>query len=179
MKTVGAAECAPPGSTGTRDGKNMKALMEFATKPAVRVGLIVAAVILNLGFFLPKVPGAQLSAGIPHADKIVHVAIFFDLCGVGAEQTPRLVDDCHHCGHVCVGYYGGNHPGCYSRAGGGPVGCDRGLPWYRDCGSGWLVGLLPVTCPWGRNFRIPLATTALPLLQLWTYERKKEEECCS
>lgn len=55
----------------------MKALMEFATKPAVRVGLIVAAVILNLGFFLPKVPGAQLSAGIPHADKIVHVAIFF------------------------------------------------------------------------------------------------------
>lgn len=78
MKTVGAAECAPPpGSTGTRDGKNMKALMEFATKPAVRVGLIVAAVILNLGFFLPKVPGAQLSAGIPHADKIVHVAIFF------------------------------------------------------------------------------------------------------
>lgn len=76
MKTVGAAECAP-GSTGTRDGKNMKALMEFATKPAVRVGLIVAAVILNLGFFLPKVPGAQLSAGIAHADKIVHVAIFF------------------------------------------------------------------------------------------------------
>lgn len=55
----------------------MKALMEFATKPAVRVGLIVAAVILNLGFFLPKVPGAQLSAGIAHADKIVHVAIFF------------------------------------------------------------------------------------------------------
>lgn len=63
-------------------GKNMKALMELSTRPAVRVGLIVATVIFNIGFFLPKVPGAELSAGIPQADKIVHVLIFAFTTGV-------------------------------------------------------------------------------------------------
>ncbi|WP_051259432.1 VanZ family protein [Schaalia suimastitidis] len=34
------------------------------------------AVVMNAGFFLPKVPGAGLSQGFDHADKVVHLLIF-------------------------------------------------------------------------------------------------------
>lgn len=53
--------------------------MTSASAPARRrpaeIALVVLAVLLNVGFYLPSVPGEQ-TAGIPGLDKVYHAGVF-------------------------------------------------------------------------------------------------------
>lgn len=42
----------------------------------LRVTLLAVALVLNIGFYLPRVPESVPGSGVPGLDKVVHVAVF-------------------------------------------------------------------------------------------------------
>lgn len=74
------------GAHGGNGGNAMNGVGEFAERIRddqarigaslpVRLGIVVLALILNIGFYLPRVPGAE-SIGVSGVDKVVHVLVF-------------------------------------------------------------------------------------------------------
>lgn len=55
-----------------------------------RVGVLALALLANIGFYLPEVPGSSVGASLPGADKVVHVAVFaLTVWAAGRLLAPR------------------------------------------------------------------------------------------
>lgn len=57
---------------------------------AGRVGALVLALVLNLGFYLPSLPSGLPGAGVPGLDKVVHLVVFaLTVWAAGRLLAPR------------------------------------------------------------------------------------------
>jgi VanZ family protein len=55
-----------------------------------RIGALVLALVLNIGFYLPSIPGSVPGAGIPGVDKVVHLVVFaLTVWAAGRLLAPR------------------------------------------------------------------------------------------
>lgn len=55
-----------------------------------RIGLLIIALLANIGFYLPSIPGSVPGSGIPGLDKVVHLLVFaLTVWAAGRLLAPR------------------------------------------------------------------------------------------
>lgn len=56
----------------------------------LRVALLAVALVLNIGFYLPRIPASVPGSGVPGLDKVAHVAVFaLTVWAAGRVLAPR------------------------------------------------------------------------------------------